>query len=92
MGLRLMVGMMRDMSHAGGDHDSVRDHQAQQQRPDQSGMFLRQAHLVLAQCRGFHRFLFLYAGHNVVDLLLGEKPSLDVLLHDALLIDEDADR
>src|SRR5215468_11586038 len=48
--------------------------------------------LTLIQRCSLGRFVFLNASYHVVNLLLREKPTLDVLLDHALFINKHADR
>ena len=47
-------------------------------------------HRSLSQRGRFHRLLFLNPRNCFIDFLLGQQPTLDIFLHAAFLIDEDA--
>lgn len=47
-------------------------------------------HRSLSKSRCLYRLLFLNPRDGVIDFLLGEKPTFDVLLHAPLSVDEDA--
>ena len=84
-----MFGCVRD---AGCDHVPVHQNETDQQPPDKAFLLHSVHHCLLTERRSLDRLLLLNARHHVVDLLLGQESALDVLLSNALLIDEHADR
>ena len=87
--LRMVIGMGNRRYR----QKPVHEHEAEQQRPDQPGLFQVHHHnkKLSKRCR-LDRFLLLNLRDHVVDHLLRQQTALDVLLHPSLLIDKHTHR
>jgi hypothetical protein len=81
------------LSHMGGElgiDNPAERHKPERKSPDYTLLNLRD-HRLLSKSRCFDRLLFLNPRNCFIDFLLGQQPTLDIFLHAAFLIDEDAD-
>ena len=80
------------LPHVGGelriDNPAERHKPERESSNDTLSNFM--SHRMLSKSRCLDRRLFLNPRDNVIDLLLSQQSALDIFLHAALLIDEDA--
>lgn len=92
MSTGLVGSMVFSMGHAWRSHGCVHQNETEHQCPYSPRIFESNQHAVwLVERRRLDWPAFLNLCHNIENQLLGQQPALDVLLHDALLIDEYAD-
>ena len=89
MGGGVMMRMLGRMGCQLRVRDSAQQDEPCCQYPNGESLY-HSLHRSLSKRRCLYRLLFLNPRDGVIDLLLGEKPALDVFLHATLLIDEHA--
>ena len=85
--------VMLMLPHVGGElgvHNPAERHKPEREASDDT-LPNSMDHKLLPKRDGLFRSLFLNPRDRVVDLLFSQQPALDIFLHAAFLIDEDAD-
>ena len=90
MSRRIVMRMLPDVSGELGVHNPAERHKPEREASDGT-LSNSRAHKLLSKRYCLFRPLFLNPCDRVVDLLFSQQPALDIFLHAAFLIDEDAD-